>query len=289
VDKPSGPTSHDVVSRVRRSLGLRRVGHAGTLDPAATGLLVVLTGRATRLSRFVGMLAKRYIGIIRFGTETSTDDAAGEPVGEPDEQWRGATREALEQALAAVQRQPVQTPPAISAKKVDGERAYRRARRGEDVRLREVPVIIYGLELSTWEPEAGDAGIIVECSGGTYVRAIARDVGRALGSRAHLLALRRTGIGEWDVRDAVPFDALGAERTRAALRPMAEAVAHLPAVILPQAEARRCVQGQKLALEELAAAFEVAGGPVAVYDSGGLIAVAEVRAGVLHPDVVLAA
>lgn len=288
LDKPAGPTSHDAVARVRRVLGLRRIGHAGTLDPAATGLLVVLVGRATRLSQFVGLLAKRYVGIIRFGTETNTDDAAGAPVGERDQAWRGASLEALAGALERVAAQPLQVPPAVSAKKVAGERAYRRARRGEAVELREVPVTIYGMQLSTWDAAAGDAGVVVECSGGTYVRAIARDVGRALGSRAHLAALRRTGIGDWDVGDALTLDQVDAAAVAAHLRPVAEAVAHLPAIILPHAEAQRCRQGQKLPLAEVAMGFEVASGPVAVFDSGGLIAVAETRAGVLHPTVVLA-
>jgi len=277
------------VARVRRAVGHRRVGHAGTLDPGATGLLVVLVGRATRLSRFVAMLPKRYVGIIRFGVETSTDDAAGEPAGERDETWRDKDRDAILRALGQVQARPLQVPPAVSAKKVQGERAYRRARRGEEVTLREVPVLISGLTLSTWDPDAGEAGVIVECSAGTYVRAIARDVGRALRTRAHLAALRRTTIGPWDVEPALALDGCDAAAVQEALRPMAEAVAHLPAVILPHADAERFKHGQKLPTADFAEGGDFASGAIAVFDAGGLIAVAEARAGILHPDVVLAA
>ncbi len=254
------------------------MGHAGTLDPAASGLLVVLLARATRLARFVAMLPKRYVGIIRFGWETSTDDAAGEIAGERDESWRALGREDVESALLRVQAQPVQQPPAVSAKKVGGVRAYRRARRGEPTDLKAVPVVIWDLRLEAFDREAGQVGVMVECSSGTYIRAIARDVGRALGTRAHLAALRRTAIGEWNVKDALPLAALGGPLP---IRPMAEAVAHLPAVILPHAEAQRLAHGQKLS------ATDQRSGPVAVYESGGLLAVAEARAGVLHPDVVL--
>jgi tRNA pseudouridine55 synthase len=287
IDKPAGPTSHDAVAAIRRVLGLKRVGHAGTLDPPATGLLVVLVGRATRLSRFVGLLAKRYVGIIRFGSETTTDDAAGEPAGS-DDRWRLRSREDVERAVELVRARPIQVPPAVSAKKVGGVRSWRRARRGEDPVLREVPVTIYGIEVSTWDPGRGEAGVIVECSGGTYVRAIARDVGRALGSMAHLAALRRTGIGDWEVTEALELAEVTAATVQSALRPMSEAVGHLPAIILPHAEAERCKHGQRLEMSEVAAGFDVASGPVAVFDSAGLIAVAETRAGVLHPEVVLA-
>jgi tRNA pseudouridine55 synthase len=182
-----------------------------------------------------------------------------------------------------VQQQPLQVPPAVSAKKVDGERAYRRVRRGEATELPGVPVMIHDWRLLECDLGQGVVSFEVLCSSGTYVRAIARDVGRALGTRAHLLALRRTAIGDWTVGDAAGMDALVPERAPALLRPMAEAVQHLPAVILPHAEAARLCQGQRIE------AGGYASGAVAVFDSTGLIAVAESRAGVLHPDVVLAA
>lgn len=281
MDKPAGPTSHDAVAAARRALGERRVGHAGTLDPGASGLLVVLVGRATRLARFVAMLPKRYTGTVRFGFETDTDDAAGEPLGLPSDGWRALAPDAVARALAAVADRPLQVPPAVSAKKVDGERAYRRVRRGEAPALAPVPVTIHALEADTWEGTSPDLGIRVVCSSGTYVRAIARDLGRALGVGAHLAALRRTGIGPWNAADAAALTA-PPEALRAALRPMAEAVAHLPRLDLDAADADRLAHGRKVATA-------AAPGPVAVYGPGGLVAVAGVRGGLLHPDVVLAA
>ena len=282
LDKPAGPTSHDLVSAVRRAFGMQRVGHAGTLDPAATGLLVVLVGRATRLARFVAMLTKRYTGTVRFGWETTSDDAAGEPT-EHDESWRATTRADVEAALARVQRQGVQAPPAVSAKQVDGQRAYRLARRGEAVELRPVPVTILDLRVSSFNPSTGAAGIEVVCGSGTYVRAIARDLGRALGTRAHLAALRRTAIGPWDVRDAlVPDDALRETGPRA-LRPMAEAVAHLPRLALSVEDARRFRHGMKLDAAGRSDAL------VAAFEGDELLGVARLRDGGYAPDVVLAA
>jgi len=266
----------------RRALAERRVGHAGTLDPPASGLLVVLVGRATRLAQYVGMLPKAYAATLRLGWETTTDDATGEVSGEMDASWRGRTEADVLAAFGRVQAEPLQMPPAVSAKKVDGERAYRRVRRGERPELDAVPVFIYEWRVHEYDAEQGLVSFEVLCSSGTYVRALARDVGRALGSRAHLLALRRTAIGDWTVNQALPLARLGDE-AEGALRPMAEAVAHLPAVILPHAEATRLCQGQRVT------AGGYASGVVAVFDAGGLVAVAESRAGVLHPDVVLAA
>lgn len=282
MDKPAGPTSHDIVHAARRALAERRVGHAGTLDPPASGLLVVLAGRATRLARFIGMLPKAYAGTLRFGWETSTDDAAGTVAGELDHGWRDLDEAAVAAAFAQVQQQPLQVPPAVSAKKVDGERAYRRVRRGEVPELDGVPVLIHDWRLLECDLGQGIVSFEVLCSSGTYIRAVARDVGRVLGTRAHLLALRRTAIGDWTVGDAVGLDALAAGPVDQLLRPMAEAVQHLPAVILPQPEAARLCQGQRIE------AGGYASGAVAVFDAGGLIAVAESRAGVLHPEVVLA-
>jgi tRNA pseudouridine55 synthase len=281
VDKPAGPTSHDVVHAARRALAERRVGHAGTLDPPASGLLVVLAGRATRLARFVGMLPKAYAATLRFGWETSTDDATGAVAGELDHAWRGLDEAAVASAFGAVQQQPLQVPPAVSAKKIAGERAYRRVRRGETPELAGVPVVIHDWRLLECDLAQGIVSFEVLCSSGTYIRALARDVGRALGTRAHLLALRRTAIGDWTVDAATPMHELVPGRTDALLRPLDEAVQHLPAVILPHEEAARLRHGQRIE------AGGYASGTVAVFDTDGLIAVAESRAGVLHPDVVL--
>jgi tRNA pseudouridine55 synthase len=270
------------VHAARRALTERRVGHAGTLDPPASGLLVVLVGRATRLAQYVAMLPKAYAATLRFGWETLTDDATGEVTGEVDASWRERSEAEVLAAFARVQAEPLQMPPAVSAKKVDGERAYRRVRRGEQPELDAVPVLIHEWRVHEFDTAQGLVSFEVLCSSGTYVRAIARDVGRALGTRAHLLALRRTAIGDWTVHNALPLPRL-ADEAESALRPMAEAVAHLPAVILPHAEAIRLCHGQKIT------AGGYASGVVAVFDAGGLVAVAESRAGVLHPDVVLAA
>ena len=280
IDKPSGPTSHDVVAAVRRSLGERRVGHAGTLDPAATGLLVVLAGRATRLARFVAMLPKRYRGTVRFGWETSSDDATGEPL-ERDEGWRGRSDGEVAAAVAAVAARPLQLPPRVSAKKVGGRRAYARARRGEPVELAEVPVAIYALTAEApLDRATGELVLDVRCGAGTYVRAIARDLGRALGSRAHLGALRRLEIGPWQADDALPLSALA---ERPALRPIEEAVRHLPALEVGPDQVEAVGHGRKIAS---AARHE---GPVAVFGAGRLLAVSEWREGLYAPLVVLSA
>ncbi len=287
VDKPRGPTSHDVVRAVRRALDMKRVGHAGTLDPAATGLLVVLAGRATRLARFIAQLPKRYSGTVRFGFETTTDDAEGEPTLR-DEAWvpldlPGARSHAeVEAALAGIAARSEQVPPPVSAKKVEGERAYKRVRRGETVTLEAVPVTIHRLEIPEPRDWGGDLAIAVECSSGTYVRAIARDLGRALGSRAHLASLRRTGIGPWDVRDAVSLDGALAETAPPALRPMTEAVAHLPALRVGAEEATLFRHGRKLPAAEGHEGF------VAVYQDSELLGVAEFQGGTWAPVVGLA-
>ncbi len=290
MDKPAGPTSHDVVAAVRRALGERRVGHAGTLDPGATGLLVVLVGRATRLARFVALLDKCYRGVIRFGWETTTDDAAGEPL-ERDDGWRARGQDEIDAALARVAARPTQVPPRVSAKKVAGERAYRLARRGEAPALEAVPVAIHALTAEAYDPAAGELVVDVRCGGGTYVRAIARDVGRELATRAHLAALRRVAIGPWTAEEALPLaDVAGAG---AALRPLAEAVRHLPVLELEPSAAAALTHGRKV---EAAAPAWPAGpawppgppeGPAAVFDAGRLLAVAERREGLWAPLVVL--
>jgi len=281
VDKPAGPTSHDVVARARRALGMRRIGHAGTLDPPASGLLVLLIGRATRLMQFVSLLDKRYIGTVRFGWETTTDDATGQPTARDDVGGRPSAA-TIRSALETVRAQPLQDPPPISAKKIEGERAYRRARRGEAVALQPAAIAIHRLTARDIAAPDDELPIEVECSSGTYVRAIARDIGRAAGTRAHLASLRRTGIGPWDVRDAVPFDTAFEAAAGTMIRPMEEAVAHLPRVELDDVSAQRFKFGQRLGAPP---ALE---GPAAVFAAAGLIGVAEARDGLLKPTVGLA-
>lgn len=202
VDKPAGITSHDVVARVRRALRTKRVGHAGTLDPFATGLLVCAVGQVTRLLPYVYGEPKVYRARIAFGVATNTDDATGVPVA------HGAAPDfaRLSDAIASLTGALSQMPPAFSAKHVDGERAYARARRGEDVQLESVPV-----HVTQWLERAREDDWIdvdITCSGGTYVRALARDLGRAMGTVAHCATLRRLSSGALHVSRAVTFEAL---------------------------------------------------------------------------------
>jgi tRNA pseudouridine55 synthase len=209
VDKPSGWTSHDVVARVRRLAGTRKVGHAGTLDPMATGVLVVGLGRATRLLGYLGAADKDYRATIRLGEATVTDDAEGEVTravsagGVSEEQVRAA----VTGFVGVIQ----QVPSSVSAVKVDGERAYARVRAGRPVELapREATVTRFTVvSVARPRPDRLDVEVEVSCSSGTYVRALARDVGEALGVGGHLTALRRTRVGGFDVGEAVTLDAL---------------------------------------------------------------------------------
>lgn len=204
VDKPGGITSHQVVSRARRALGTKKVGHAGTLDPMATGVLVLGVGRATRLLGHLALDDKAYDATIRLGQTTNTDDAEGEVIDAPGAE--GVTPAHVEAALPAFRGPIQQVPSAVSAIKVNGQRAYALARRGEDVALAARPVTVSRFDvLSTRRPESGgvlDLDVTVACSSGTYVRALARDLGRALGTGGHLTALRRTRVGPFRLADA---------------------------------------------------------------------------------------
>lgn len=202
VDKPAGITSHDVVDRVRRAYGERSVGHLGTLDPFATGLLLVLVGRATRLATFLDIEPKVYEAVISFGTETDTDDSSGAVTRSAPPPSEAGVRAAIVTLTGAIE----QVPPAYSAKKVGGKRAYAAARAGEELELAPAGVVVHGWDRLTF---TGDTlAATVTCGGGTYIRALARDLGRSSGSAAHLASLRRTRIGKFDVADAVAADAL---------------------------------------------------------------------------------
>jgi tRNA pseudouridine55 synthase len=212
VDKPAGMTSHDVVQHVRRIYGERSIGHLGTLDPFATGLLVLLLGRATRLATFIDAEPKVYDATIRFGTETDSDDSTGNVI-------RTATppREAdVRAAVRTLTGEISQVPPAYSAKSVDGTRAYDAARRGEPLDLAAATVTVHSWELGHLDDDSLSA--VITCSGGTYIRALARDLGRLTASAAHLESLRRTRAGTFDVRDAATLDALAASPVR--VRPL---------------------------------------------------------------------
>lgn len=231
VDKPAGMTSHDVVERVRAILG-ERVGHAGTLDPQATGVLLLCVGSATRLARFLQGHDKVYEGVVRFGQATDTYDAQGEPVGDPvpvPELERDRVQEALQGFTGEIE----QVPPVYSAKKVRGQPSYRRARRGESVQPKPVEVRIYAIELLDLGAE--EVRLRVHCGAGTYVRTLAHDLGAALGCPAHLAALRRTHSGTFDLADAIGWSDIGqssADELRRRVLPAAEMLPDWPAAVV---------------------------------------------------------
>lgn len=202
VDKPAGMTSHDVVAVARRALRIRRVGHTGTLDPFATGLLVLLVGRATRLLPYVEGEPKVYEATIALGTETDTDDATGEIV----RQAAVPAGDAVDRAIATLTGEIWQRPPSYSAKQVGGQRAYAAARAGTPMALPPVRVVVHSWLVRARTP--GSLDVTITCGGGTFIRALARDLGREAGSAAHLAALRRTRSGVFDVRDAKSVDDL---------------------------------------------------------------------------------
>jgi tRNA pseudouridine55 synthase len=245
VDKPVGPTSHDAVAAVRRALKTREVGHTGTLDPFASGLLLVCVGRATRLAEYLTGLPKTYVATMRLGEATDTDDLTGEVIASSDA-WRSLTVDDVERALRAQVGAIQQLPPRYSAKKVGGERMYAAARRGEAVERTPAAVTIHAIRVL--RIDLPEVEMEVECGSGTYIRAIARDAGEALGVGGHLRALRRTRVGPHAVGRAVPLDALGdGDRVAAAMLAPLEAVAHLPRVTVDEAGIAALRHGRALA------------------------------------------
>ncbi len=248
VDKPAGWTSHDVVGRLRRLAHTRRVGHAGTLDPMATGVLVLGVGRATRLLSHLVLTDKAYTATIRLGRATTTDDAEGADLG-----GAAAAHLSLEDvsnAMPPLRGAILQAPSAVSAIKIDGQRAYARVRAGESVQLAPRPVTVTRFEL-TAPPRPVDEllelDVVVDCSSGTYVRALARDLGAALGVGGHLSALRRTRVGPFTLDDASTLDELAALEDPVRL-PLPEAVrACMPVRLLDEHEARALSFGKSLA------------------------------------------
>lgn len=222
VDKPAEWTSHDVVGKLRGIAGTRRVGHAGTLDPMATGVLVVGVEKATRLLGHLALTEKGYDATIRLGQSTNTDDAEGEIISASSA--AGVAEEAIRKGVATLSGQIMQVPPQVSAIKVNGERAYKRARAGEEVELKARPVTVSGFEITGIRREGDliDVDASVTCSSGTYIRALARDLGADLGTGGHLTYLRRTRVGPYDLSMARTIEQLSAECT---ILPMAEAVA----------------------------------------------------------------
>ena len=236
IDKPAGITSHDVVARVRRALHTKRVGHTGTLDPFATGVMVILVGKATRLAQFLDKDEKEYEAVIRFGFETDTGDNTGTPKSE-DDGPRTIAADQVESVLARFRGTIMQTPPMYSAKKVDGQKLYELARRGVMVDRKPVEVSISKLEILSSADTS--ARIRVACSAGTYIRTLAEDIGREIGIGAHLTELRRTRAGRFTIEEAVKLDDVG----ETDLRPVELAVEHLPAFSLREDRVANTLNG----------------------------------------------
>ena len=274
LDKAVGMTSHDAVALARRALGTRRIGHAGTLDPFASGLLVLLVGKATRLLPYLDAEPKVYRASIAFGAATDTDDHTGTIV-------RTAplpSRESIDAALPTLTGAIRQRPPAYSAKKVAGVRAYDAARRGEALILEPVAVEVHRWEVLRFAE--GHLDVEITCGGGTYIRALARDLGETVGSAAHLTALRRLRSGPFDVEMAA--DTASLSTSRPPLRSTREAVATLPAQPLSPPERARITRG-------MAVPATVAGNRAALVDEdGALLAIAERDGDSWQPRVVLA-
>jgi len=238
VDKPAGITSHAVAERARQIVGTRRVGHAGTLDPFATGLLILLVGRATRLVGYLDNEPKVYRATIRFGQRTTTDDVEGEVIGRAGVPERAV----IDRAIGTLTGDLLQKPPVFSAKRIGGVRSYAAARRGEVLPLEPVAVVVH--EWRVLDFNAPDLEVEIRCNGGTYVRALARDLGEATGSAAHLVALRRVRSGRFQVDDAVSMETLTAGNFE--MLPAHAAVAHLTSQFLDDLDARRISHGQNV-------------------------------------------
>lgn len=276
IDKPSGMTSHDVVDVIRKRFRTKKVGHAGTLDPDATGVLLVGVGRATRFLAYAQDAPKRYSASARFGTSTSSQDASGEVLGTRPCSF---TRDELARALEKFTGDIEQIPPMVSAVRIGGERLHEKARRGETIDRPARPVTIYELDLAAFdEGDPPSADIEVLCSSGTFVRTLINDIGETLGCGAHMTNLRRTETGGFTIHEATPLDEVG----EAHLLPLAETVRILPSVNLSEEHATDVSFGRKL---PAAAAPELADGAlVALRSRGELVAVYRRDGDVLGAD-----
>jgi tRNA pseudouridine55 synthase len=249
IDKPTGMTSHDVVNIVRRGTGIRRAGHTGTLDPRASGVLVILVGTAVRLSEYISASDKRYQAIIRMGTATDTYDAEGAFT--RDEVTVDVTEEQFEAELKKFEGEVEQTPPAYSAVKINGRKAYEMARKGEEVEIEPRMIQVHHLEVLEWATP--EVVVDVHCSSGTYIRSLANDLGEVLGCGAYLVGLRRTKNGRFSLRDAVPLrklkDAFEAGDWYKHLIPAAESLSDWPSVVLSADEVEILRHGQRVAVD----------------------------------------
>lgn len=271
VDKPPGMTSHDVVDSVRRTLKTRKVGHAGTLDPDATGILLLGVGKATRFLAYAQAAPKRYVAGARFGSSTTTHDASGDVIETAAPEF---TEAELAEALEALTGEIDQVPPMVSAVKVGGEKLYEKARRGEEIERAARRVTVYELTLLKHDPEAATATLEVLCSGGTYVRTLIHDLGQRLGCGAHMTSLRRTAAAGFTEMDAIALEAVDAS----ALRPLGDAVRELPRLDVDADAAVAVSHGKALGLDAPAP------GPVAVFHDDRLIAVYQSTDRGFRPD-----
>jgi tRNA pseudouridine55 synthase len=239
IDKPAGITSHDVVDDVRRRLGAKKVGHGGTLDPDATGVLVIGVGRATRLLAYSQRAPKRYTAVAVFGATTTTQDASGQVVSRVG---AAIDREDVERTAKEFTGAIEQVPPMVSAVKLGGEPLYRKARRGEEVERRARPVTIYDLEVTGFDGDGPRATLDVRCSAGTFVRTLIHDIGARIGCGAYLESLRRTEAGGSQLADAIPLHEVASDR----LRPLRDAVRGLPVVFTDDEETSLVGHGRPL-------------------------------------------
>jgi tRNA pseudouridine55 synthase len=281
VDKPEGPTSHDVVRAARKAVGSRRIGHTGTLDPFASGLLLLCVERATRLAEYLSARDKTYEAVARLGVVTDTLDREGSVIDERGG-WESFDRGRIEAVLGRFRGEIDQVPPEYSAKKVGGVAAHRRARRGESVSLEPVRVRIDTLEMT--HLDLPHLGLRVTCSSGTYVRSLAYDIGSAWGVGAHLVTLRRTAIGDLSVERALAYEDLadGDAVAAAALSPL-EALGHLPTLDVDRAALARIMHGGSVSV-----VGSETSGTVVLSHAGSLIAIGERENDVVHPRKVFA-
>ena len=299
IDKPEGITSHTVVARVRRIAGIRRAGHAGTLDPFATGVLVVCVGRATRLSQFLVGLDKEYVATIRLGFATDTQDLTGKQI-TPLRSSYDRSLEDVRRVLNEFIGPQMQTPPMFSAKKIAGERLYRAARAGREVERKPVPINLYSIDLieddsttlSSNDDGTRDFAVRVKCSSGTYIRTLGHDIGERLGVGGHLAALRRTAVGHFDITRAVSLEELeqegGKQKIESMAIGMAETVSHLPSVELDSGGVKAVTNGREVELPVIATSKP--DHPMRLLDEAGrLIAVGQYdeEHGTVRPRVVL--
>jgi tRNA pseudouridine55 synthase len=310
IDKPAGMTSHDVVALVRKTIGERRVGHTGTLDPFATGVLVVLVGRATRLAQFLSGAEKEYVAVIRLGYATDTGDITGARIERDRSEFHAKAQslqslneETIEAVLASLRGEIEQTPPMYSAKKIAGKKLYELARRGEEVERKAVRVTVSQFEalpteralLKTNDDGTSDLSVRVVCSAGTYVRTLAESVGERLGVGAHLSELRRTRAGQFKIADAITLDRLNEVAQSGSIEQILispdAALLHLPFLNLDAEGAHRVRHGIDLQIADAHASDWSEGQPVRLRDANGqLIAVGTCQQGekTIHPRVVIA-